>query len=239
MGILERIEAKLDQLLAAQGSGQSVNLNSFTDTADVGTAPQGAAPSAAASVDSELDLAGMPWDARIHSSSKEKVAAGTWKYKRGVEQNVKDSIENEYRAAGFGSAAPQTGAAGVPGTGSAPAVAATVPQAPVTQAATTPVAGGVNLPGLSLPQAPVVEAKPEPVKVVMPAYVEGAELDDSQITSVAAAAYAKLGDQGFAKMQALFKMAPGATITDLPQEFRDSFHRIASDDSLLAHYQIV
>lgn len=248
MGILERIEAKLDQLLAAQGNGQSVDLNSFAETegagsptAIVGTAPQ---PSAAAVGETELDAAGFPWDARIHASSKEKVAAGTWKYKRGVEQNVKDSVENEFRAAGYGAdvggqtSAPAAPA--VPVNGPAPVVVAgeQVPQQPQVPAA--PVAGaGVNLPGLTLPTAPAPVAAPEPVKVQMPAWVEGAELDDSQITAVAAAAYAKLGEQAFAKLQGLFKMAPGTAITELPAEFRDSFHRVAADDTLLAHYQIV
>lgn len=32
----------------------------------------------------EVDSKGMLWDARIHSSSKAKVADGTWKYRRGV-----------------------------------------------------------------------------------------------------------------------------------------------------------
>lgn len=238
MGILERIEAKLDQLLAAQGSGQAVDLNSFT-TPDVGTAPQ-AAPSSVAVGETELDKAGFPWDARIHASSKEKVAAGTWKYKRGVEQDVKDGVENEMRAAGYGNQLPQTDATPAPAVGTAPAVDAPVPTAPVAEVPAAPVAGaGVNLPGLTLPQAPAPVAAPEPVKVVMPAWVEGAELDDSQITAVAAAAYAKLGADGFGKLQALFKMAPGTTITDLPAEYRDSFHRVAADDTLLAHYQIV
>lgn len=33
----------------------------------------------------ELDAEGLPWDKRIHSSSKKKIKAGTWTTKRGVD----------------------------------------------------------------------------------------------------------------------------------------------------------
>jgi len=43
-----------------------------------------------------LDAAGLPWDARIHSSSKERIANGTWKIKRGVDRNLVAQFQAEY-----------------------------------------------------------------------------------------------------------------------------------------------
>jgi len=45
----------------------------------------------------EVDSKGMPWDARIHSSSKAKVADGSWKYRRGVSDEEVKRVENELR----------------------------------------------------------------------------------------------------------------------------------------------
>ena len=48
----------------------------------------------------ELDANGLPWDARIHSSSKEKlVKGGGWKLKRGVDKDLVDQVETELKAA--------------------------------------------------------------------------------------------------------------------------------------------
>lgn len=43
----------------------------------------------------EVDSKGMPWDERIHSSSRAKVAGGTWKYKRGVSEEEIKRVEDE------------------------------------------------------------------------------------------------------------------------------------------------
>lgn len=43
----------------------------------------------------EVDKKGMRWDARIHSSSKAKIADGTWKYRRGVTDEEIKRIEAE------------------------------------------------------------------------------------------------------------------------------------------------
>ena len=45
----------------------------------------------------ELDSEGIPWDARIHSSSKEKVANGTWRNRRGVDKNLVEQVKASYR----------------------------------------------------------------------------------------------------------------------------------------------
>lgn len=51
----------------------------------------------------ELDVNGLPWDARIHSSSKNKNQDGTWRYTRGGDTAERARVEAELRA-GTGSA---------------------------------------------------------------------------------------------------------------------------------------
>lgn len=45
----------------------------------------------------ELDSEGLPWDSRIHASSKAKVANGTWRTKRGADENEVYKIKAELR----------------------------------------------------------------------------------------------------------------------------------------------
>jgi hypothetical protein len=46
----------------------------------------------------ELDADGIPWDERIHASSKAKVAGGTWRTKRGVDEAVYFQVKTELKA---------------------------------------------------------------------------------------------------------------------------------------------
>lgn len=55
----------------------------------------------------EVDSNGLPWDERIHSSSKAVNADGTWRYKRGGDLEERKAVEEELRGApkyatGFG-----------------------------------------------------------------------------------------------------------------------------------------
>jgi hypothetical protein len=45
-----------------------------------------------------LDKAGLPWDERIHSSSRVKTADGLWRKKRGVDEAVVTQVEGELKA---------------------------------------------------------------------------------------------------------------------------------------------
>lgn len=45
----------------------------------------------------ELDSEGIPWDERIHASSKAKVGNGTWRLKRNVDENLVYQIKSYYR----------------------------------------------------------------------------------------------------------------------------------------------
>jgi hypothetical protein len=49
-------------------------------------------------VDNEVDAEGIPWDDRIHASSKAKVKDGTWRTKRGVEDATIYEVKKELRA---------------------------------------------------------------------------------------------------------------------------------------------
>lgn len=46
----------------------------------------------------ELDKDGLPWDGRIHASTKTKTVEGVWKKKRSVEQATVDAVTAELRA---------------------------------------------------------------------------------------------------------------------------------------------
>lgn len=50
-----------------------------------------------APIEADVDAKGFPWDERIHSSSKEKIQNGTWKYKRGVYKDIVAQVELELR----------------------------------------------------------------------------------------------------------------------------------------------
>ena len=48
--------------------------------------------------DSPRDAEGLLWDVRIHSSSKGKVANGTWKLKRGLDEKYVEAVKAELGA---------------------------------------------------------------------------------------------------------------------------------------------
>ena len=53
----------------------------------------------------ELDVNGLPWDGRIHASTKTKTVNGAWKNKRGVDKEILSKVEWELKNA---MAAPET-----------------------------------------------------------------------------------------------------------------------------------
>lgn len=67
--------------------------------------PGGAAPNALPGANAgstpagaELDSAGSPWDARIHSSGKSKLQDGTWKLKKGVDAALVQQVTAQNKA---------------------------------------------------------------------------------------------------------------------------------------------
>jgi hypothetical protein len=74
-------------------------------------------------VDGRRDSAGMLWDARIHSSSKEFVKDGTWRYRRNLDSEYRKQIEAEILGT-----TPPTVAVGRPTPEVTPAVAPLQPE---------------------------------------------------------------------------------------------------------------
>lgn len=65
--------------------------------------PAAAAPSVPAAPSThapavELDSKGLPWDERIHASTKAKISDGTWRMKKQVDSALVTSVEAELRA---------------------------------------------------------------------------------------------------------------------------------------------
>lgn len=118
----------------------------------VATAPTtttlGAVSSAAPAASVELDSKGLPWDERIHASTKSKLASGEWKNKRGVPPERITAVEGELRAS--------LGAAPAP---LAVAAAPLPPVAPIatTQAPAAPVGASSPTTTTLPPAAPVVD----------------------------------------------------------------------------------
>ena len=124
-------------------------------------------PAPVAPTGPELDAAGMPYDPRIHSGTKAKIADGTWRKKRGVDDAVVAQVEQQLRnalaapaaapVAPVAPAAPPAPAPVVPAPAPAPVVPAPAPApAPVAAAPVAPAAPIAP----AVPPAPVAPAAP-------------------------------------------------------------------------------
>lgn len=69
-----------------------------TDQAQLAPNEASAPPSAPANMDAK----GLPWDERIHSSSRKFNADGTWRYRKNVSDDMKQAVEAELRALVYG-----------------------------------------------------------------------------------------------------------------------------------------
>lgn len=127
--------------------------------------PGVAAVGAVANVD--LDATGLPWDERIHASTKTKKADGSWTKRRGVQDSEYMAVEAELRAK-----FPTLPTGGVPSAAMAsPVVAASPVAEPVAQpvvAAPVPVAAPVVAAAPVAPVAQPVVAAPIPVAAPAP-----------------------------------------------------------------------
>lgn len=99
-----------------------------------------------------LDSAGLPWDARIHSSQKATNVDGTWRKKRNVEDAVVYSVEGELRAL---MAVPQQP---LPATTVHPTIPAPPPPEPVAGPPIPVATGGFQAVTAPTPVAPVAAA---------------------------------------------------------------------------------
>lgn len=97
-----------------------------------------AAPSAPSSP-TELDINSIPWDDRIHSTTRAKNQDGTWRYRRNLDPQTRDMVMIELRA--------RAGAAPVPaGTPPLPTPPAAAPPPPPPPPVTLPAPGAVPVP---------------------------------------------------------------------------------------------
>jgi Sec-independent protein translocase protein TatA len=86
-------------------------------------------PAASADVDSE----GLPWDKRIHSSGKTKIAAGTWKMKKGVAAELVEQVKTELRLTHSATTGADSTAAIAPPPAQAPAAPVVAPPPAATE----------------------------------------------------------------------------------------------------------
>lgn len=115
-------------------------------------APQAPAPG----IVGEVDADGIPWDGRIHSSSKKKTADNRWKVARNMDPELVRKVRAELialRDAANGGAPPAAPAAPAP----APVVSMTAPQPPAPPAA-PPFVNTLT----GLPPAPPAAPAPAP-----------------------------------------------------------------------------
>lgn len=121
-------------------------------SAPVNDAPS--APAAPMSPAGDVDSAGLPWDGRIHSESRNKVADGTWRKRRNTAPEVVTQVEAELR----GSAPLAQPVPAAPTLApSAPMAPASVPPAPP---ALAPAASASSEAPPLAPPAPAMSAPP-------------------------------------------------------------------------------
>lgn len=127
-----------------------------TATPPRATTPPPAAPPATSGVGVALDAMGLPWDPRIHAKTKNTLANGQWRRKRGVDLVLVAQVEAELHATMAAPAAPPVAPPVTPPVAPPTPPAAASPVAP--PAAAPPVAPGIGVP--PVPPAPPVTSGP-------------------------------------------------------------------------------
>ena len=74
----------------------------------VTTEPVPLQPATTSEDSEELDDNGIAWDVRIHATTKTKTKDGKWKYKRSLDENVRQEVEEELKGAAPTPSAPAT-----------------------------------------------------------------------------------------------------------------------------------
>lgn len=127
------IQAAFGSIPAPVASGETAP----APAAPVAPAPQVTPAEVAAA---ELDADGLPWDERIHASTKTKTAKGVWTKRRGTDDATHDAVIAELRQQ-------------YPQAASEPAAPA-APAAPAPVAPTTPT---ISVPAAAAPATPYTE----------------------------------------------------------------------------------
>ena len=145
---------------AARGTVRALN-----DAAEAGQALAAApapaappAPSAPAATEGSpmFDSEGYPWDARIHSETRNKNQDGSWRIRRGVDKDLVDAVRLEFKN-GAANAAELMDTPAAPPAPSAPAFGGELPQGatPVEPAPAAPAPAAPVAPAPSAPAVPV------------------------------------------------------------------------------------
>lgn len=79
-------------------SGATVTQNFAVPAAAITNVESAPAISPTTIAAAELDSEGMPWDERIHASTKTKTAAKVWTKRKGVDEAVREAVTAELRA---------------------------------------------------------------------------------------------------------------------------------------------
>jgi hypothetical protein len=106
-----------------------------TDSASA--APPAPAATSTPANSADLDKAGLPWDARIHSGSREKIKDGTWRQRRNLPEGERERVEAELRALMALPANVTVGDAPTSAVPLPPPAPPATPAAPATEVATT------------------------------------------------------------------------------------------------------
>lgn len=120
------------------------------------TAPEVPAAPTTSAPSGELDVNGLPWDERIHASSKTRNADGSWRQRRNLSPVTLETVTAELRAraANPGNAALGDDAAKLAGLGMDPMSGQPLPSPAAVQHAAQVFAGTVPPPPVAAPPAP-------------------------------------------------------------------------------------
>lgn len=140
------------------------------NTADIPTLPVSGAQPAAGAIDvvsAVVDSQGLPWDSRIHSSSKKTKADGTWKLARGLPEGLAQQVTAELLAKKL----PQN----VAHIAQSVSTAAQIPVPAVNAIGNTPTPPVMSAPNtVPLPQSGGVPVPPFPgTQTVLPGHLPG------------------------------------------------------------------
>lgn len=93
-----RVTATSPTPVADEGNALTTGPDAVGASADSPSTDTADAPAEETTASGEgLDKNGLPWDGRIHSSSKNKNADGSWRYLRGVDKDLVGIVEAELR----------------------------------------------------------------------------------------------------------------------------------------------
>lgn len=164
-GRVPHVDAVMPEMSVAPVKPTDHPLRTPNDAAEALMAAETARVSSASTNETnpaELDADGLPWDDRIHASSKARNADGTWRKKRGVDEVTFGQIAAELQEAQSGESAPDAEAAPPPpaSEGGPSADGAPVSSAPETSPAPPPPPAATDSAGNAPPPPPATASAP-------------------------------------------------------------------------------